>query len=63
MLCSVQFTRKGGSTTETEAARQDTRKAMAYDLLYILKRNEKGKTYTYEEIEALIEAYLTGSEK
>lgn len=63
MLCSVQFTRKGDSTTETEAARQDTRKAMAYDLLQILKRNEKGKTYTYEEIEALIEAYLTGSEK
>lgn len=63
MLYSVQFTRKGGSTTETEAERQDTRKAMAYDLLQILKRNEKGKTYTYEEIEALIEAYLTGSEK
>lgn len=46
-----------------EAERQDTRKAMAYDLLQILKRSEKGKTYTYEEIEALIEAYLTGSEK
>ncbi|MBD5152995.1 MAG: hypothetical protein HDT15_10850 [Oscillibacter sp.] len=43
----------------TENERKDVQKAMAYDLLRILKE-EPGKTYTYEELEKLIDAYISG---
>ena len=33
----------------TEAERQDTRKAMAYDLLNIIDENPQQETYTKEE--------------
>ena len=45
----------------TEAERQDTRKAMGYDLLRIFKQNPD-KTYTLEELDAIIDAYLSGTE-
>ncbi len=37
----------------------DTKKAMAYDLNIILKA-EPGKTYTAEDIEKIIQAYIAG---
>jgi len=43
----------------TEAERQDTRKAMAYDLIYLLKENPDKQSYTPEEIEKIIHVYLT----
>ena len=43
----------------TENERKDIQKAMAYDLLRILKQ-EPGKTYTAEELETLIDAYIMG---
>ena len=43
----------------TENERKDVQKAMAYDLLRILKQ-EPDKTYTAAELEALIDAYITG---
>lgn len=43
----------------TENERKDIQKAMAYDLLRILKKSP-GKSYTYEELEKLIDAYISG---
>lgn len=37
----------------------DIRKAMAYDLLRIFKETPD-KTYCYEELEKLIDAYIAG---
>ena len=49
----------------TESERKDTQKAMAYDLLRILKQDLKQdpqKMYTYEELEKLIDACIAGTE-
>ena len=46
----------------TEAERVDTRKAMAFDLIQIFNKDME-KTYTPEEIIALITAYATGTLK
>ena len=43
----------------TENERKDVQKAMAYDLLRILKQ-EPQKAYSAEELEKLIDAYITG---
>ena len=43
----------------TENERKDIQKAMAYDLLRILKRDPE-KTYTAKELENLIDAYISG---
>lgn len=42
----------------TEAERQDTRKAMAYDLFDILDAKPEQETYTVDEIKKLIRVYL-----
>lgn len=42
-----------------EIDRIDIQKAMAYDLLRILKQEPK-KAYSAEELEKLIDAYITG---
>lgn len=42
-----------------ENERKDVQKAMAYDLLRIFKQ-EPDKSYSYEELEALIDAYISG---
>lgn len=47
----------------TEAERQDTRKAMAYDLLNIIDENPQQETYTKEEIKKLIKAYVATKEE
>ncbi|MCD8005073.1 MAG: hypothetical protein LUD69_07415 [Oscillospiraceae bacterium] len=46
----------------TENERKDVQKAMAYDLLRIFKQ-DPDKTYTAAELEALIDAYITGSQQ
>ena len=43
----------------TEAERQDTRKAMAYDIIQILKEKPEKQSYTTAEIEKIIHVYLT----
>ena len=45
-----------------ENERKDVQKAMAYDLLRILKE-DPDKTYTYADLEKLIDAYITGSQQ
>ena len=47
----------------TEAARQDTRKAMAYDLFDILDEKPEQETYTVDEIKKLIRVYLKTAEQ
>jgi len=42
----------------TDAERQDTRKAMAYDLFNILDEKPEQESYTKEEIKKLIRVYL-----
>jgi len=50
--------REGGRKMGTEAERQDTRKAMAFDLFDILDEKPEQKTYTVDEIKKLIRVYL-----
>ena len=45
----------------TEAERQDTRKAMAFDLCRIVDENPKQASYTPEEVKKLITVYVTTS--
>lgn len=45
----------------TEAERQDTRKAMAFDLCHIVDENPKQASYTPEEVKKLITVYVTTS--
>ncbi len=47
----------------TEAERQDTRKAMAYDLKMIIDREPTKQSYTPEEIKKLIDLYIETSEQ
>lgn len=47
----------------TEAERQDTRKAMAYDIILILKEKPEKQSYTTEEIEKIIHVYLTTADQ
>lgn len=43
----------------TSQESMDIKKAMAYDLLLLLK-SDTGKKYTAEEIETIIQAYIAG---
>ena len=43
----------------TEAERQDTRKAMAFDLCNIIDEDPSQETYTKEEIKKIIKVYVT----
>ena len=43
----------------TEAERQDTRKAMAFDLCNIIDEDPSQETYTKKEIKKLIKVYVT----
>lgn len=47
----------------TEAERQETRKAMAFDLLQILKEKPEQTTYTAEEIKKLIKVYVKNADQ
>lgn len=46
----------------TEKESIDIKKAMAYDLLKLLKK-DNNKHYTREELESLIDAYITNLEQ
>lgn len=46
----------------TEKERLDVIKSMAYDLLKML-RDKPDKTYTVEELEKLIDAYIAGAQQ
>lgn len=46
----------------TEAERQDTRKAMAFDLCNIIDEDPSQETYTKEEIKKIIRVYVTTAE-
>lgn len=45
----------------TESERQDAKKAMAFDLIQILKEKPEQTTYTAEEIEKMICVYVKTS--
>lgn len=47
----------------TEAERQDTRKAMAFDLIAILEKEPAKETYTKEEMKKLIYVYVTTADQ
>lgn len=47
----------------TEAERQDTRKAMAYDLVGILEAKPEQTSYTVEEIKKMLRTYITTAEQ
>ena len=47
----------------TEAERQDTRKAMAYDLIQILEAKPEKESYTIEEMKKIIHVYLTAADQ
>ena len=47
----------------TEAERQDTRKAMAYDLIQILESKPEKESYTTEEMKKIINVYVTTAEQ
>ena len=52
--------RRAEEMTETEL--KNTQKAMAYDINRILKQ-EPGRTYTAEDIEKILDAYITGTQQ
>lgn len=47
----------------TEAERQDTRKAMAFDLFTIIDADPAQQTYTKEEVKKLITVYVTTADQ
>ena len=47
----------------TEAERQDTRTAMAYDLCNIIDEDPAQETYTKEEIKKMIRVYIKTAEQ
>ena len=50
---------KGGNQMPTNQESLDIKKAMAYDLMVILKGKEE-QTFTAEELEKIIHAYIVG---
>ena len=47
----------------TETERQDTRKAMAFDLIRIMEEKPEQETYTVEEMKKLIYVYLSTADQ
>ena len=47
----------------TEAERQDTRKAMAYDLIQILEEKPEKESYTVEKMKKIIRIYLATADQ
>lgn len=54
---------KGGWIMGTEAERQDTRKAMAYDLINIIDEKPEQETYTAEEVKKMIRVYVSTADQ
>ena len=55
--------KKEGMTVRTETERQDTRKAMAFDLCEIIDEDPSQETYTKEENKKLIRVYVTTADQ
>ena len=55
---SPQTDEKGVNGMGAETERQDTRKAMAFDLFDILDEKSEKTTYTAEEIKKIIRIYI-----
>ena len=55
----ILWVETGDGNMPIENERKDIQKAMAYDLLRIF-REDPEKTYTSEELEKLIDAYISG---
>ena len=55
--------RKELNAVDTEVRRQDTRKAMAYDLCNIIDEDPAQQTYTKDEIKKLIKVYVTTADQ
>ena len=47
----------------TESERQDTRKAMAYDLCNIIDEKPEQTSYTPEEVKKLIKVYVSTTDQ
>lgn len=47
----------------TEAERQDTRKAMAFDLMNILDEHPDQESYTKEEVKKIIKLYIATADQ
>lgn len=43
----------------SERESNEVKKSMAYDLLQIVEENPEKKTYTAEEVKAMIKAYIS----
>lgn len=52
-----------GASMSTEAERQDTRKAMAFDLISIFEENPQQESYSIEEIKKVIKTYVTTADQ
>ena len=52
-----------GASMSTEAERQDTRKAMAFDLINLFETNPQQDSYTVEEIKKVIKAYVVTADQ
>lgn len=59
----VRKTAKEVLNVGTEAERQDTRKAMAFDLCNIIDEDPSQETYTKEEIKKIIRVYVTTADQ
>ena len=55
----ILWVETGDGSMPTENDRKDIQKAMAYDLLRIFREGPE-KSYTYEELEKLIDEYISG---
>ena len=61
--CYNQDVMKEVNKMGTEAERQDTRKAMAFDLFAIIDQDPSKETYTKEEMKKLIFVYVTTADQ
>ena len=61
-MCAFPLRKEAGAMG-TEAERQDTRKAMAYDLVGILEAKPEQTSYTVEEIKKIIRTYITTADQ
>lgn len=50
---------EGGNEMPSERESNEVKKSMAYDLLQIIDENPEKKTYTAEEVKAMIKAYIS----
>ena len=62
-MYGVRQNKERGACMGTEAERQDTRKAMAFDLISLFEANPQQESYSVEEIKKLIKAYVTTADQ